>query len=54
MNGSFAQYALAQADFLDRIPDQLSFVQAGPILCAGVTTYKGLKESLRRVRENGS
>jgi alcohol dehydrogenase, propanol-preferring len=28
-----------------RIPDRLSFVDAGPILCAGVTTYKGLKET---------
>jgi alcohol dehydrogenase, propanol-preferring len=45
VNGSFAEYALAQADFLGRIPDQLSFVDAGPILCAGVTTYKGLKET---------
>jgi propanol-preferring alcohol dehydrogenase len=45
VNGSFAEYALGQADYLGRIPDQLSFVNAGPILCAGVTTYKGLKET---------
>jgi propanol-preferring alcohol dehydrogenase len=45
VNGSFAEYALGQADFLGRIPDQLSLVDAGPILCAGVTTYKGLKET---------
>jgi propanol-preferring alcohol dehydrogenase len=45
VNGSFAEYALAQADYLGRIPEQLSFVDAGPILCAGVTTYKGLKET---------
>lgn len=44
VNGSFAQYALAKADYLGLIPDQLSFVDAAPILCAGVTTYKGLKE----------
>ena len=43
INGSFAQYALGQADYLGRIPKELSFVEAGPILCAGVTTYKGLK-----------
>lgn len=43
VNGSFAQYALAQADYLGRIPKSLSFVDAAPILCAGVTTYKGLK-----------
>ena len=44
VNGSFAQYALANANYLGLIPRQLSFVEAAPILCAGVTTYKGLKE----------
>ena len=44
-NGGFAQYAVAEADYLGRIPDNLSFVEAAPILCAGVTTYKGLKET---------
>ena len=48
VDGSFAQYALAQADYLGRIPDNLSFVDAAPILCAGVTTYKGLKETETR------
>jgi len=45
VNGSFAQYALAQADYLGRIPKNLSFVDAAPMLCAGVTTYKALKAS---------
>ncbi|MGA8221610.1 MAG: alcohol dehydrogenase AdhP [Candidatus Acidiferrales bacterium] len=43
VNGSFAEFALAQADYLGRIPDNLSLTDAAPILCAGVTTYKGLK-----------
>jgi propanol-preferring alcohol dehydrogenase len=43
VDGSFAQYALGQADYLGRLPKNLSFVDAAPILCAGVTTYKGLK-----------
>ena len=51
VNGSFAQYAVAQADFLGRIPKNLSFVDAAPILCAGVTTYKGLKETDTRPGE---
>ena len=51
VNGSFAQYALAQADYLGRIPDKLSFIDAAPILCAGVTTYKGLKETKTRPGE---
>ena len=51
VNGSFAEYALAQADYLGRIPESLSFVDAAPILCAGVTTYKGLKETDTRPGE---
>jgi propanol-preferring alcohol dehydrogenase len=51
VDGSFAQYAVAQADYLGRIPDNLSFVDAAPILCAGVTTYKGLKETETRPGE---
>ena len=51
VNGTFAQYALAHADYLGRIPENLSFVDAAPILCAGVTTYKGLKETETRPGE---
>jgi alcohol dehydrogenase, propanol-preferring len=51
VDGSFAQYAVAQADYLGRIPKNLSFVDAAPILCAGVTTYKGLKETQARPGE---
>lgn len=51
VNGSFAQYALAQADYLGRIPKNLSFVDAAPILCAGLTTYKGLKMTETRAGE---
>lgn len=51
VNGSFAQYALAQADYVARIPETLSFTDAAPILCAGVTTYKGLKETEARPGE---
>ena len=45
VNGSFAEYALGDANFVGRIPDGLSFRDAAPILCAGVTTYKGLKQT---------
>lgn len=43
MDGCFADFALARAQYVARLPDSLSFEQAAPILCAGVTTYKGLK-----------
>src|SRR6202166_2761949 len=51
VNGTFAQYALAQAGYVGRIPQKLSFVDAAPIICAGVTTYKGLKETNARPGE---
>jgi alcohol dehydrogenase, propanol-preferring len=51
VNGSFAQYAIGAADYLGRIPKKLSFVDAAPILCAGITTYKGLKETATRPGE---
>jgi propanol-preferring alcohol dehydrogenase len=51
VDGSFAQYALGAADYLGRLPKNLSFVAAAPILCAGVTTYKGLKMTETRPGE---
>lgn len=45
LNGTFAQYGLADPDFCGRLPDNLEFGAAAPILCAGVTVYKGLKET---------
>lgn len=45
VNGAFAEYVLADAGYVGRIPDALDFADAAPILCAGVTTYKGIKET---------
>ena len=45
VNGGFAQYVLAPAAYVGHVPDNLDFAEAAPILCAGVTTYKGLKET---------
>ena len=45
VNGGFAEYIVAPAGFATKLPDQLGFDDAAPILCAGVTTYKGLKET---------
>jgi propanol-preferring alcohol dehydrogenase len=44
-DGSFADYALASAAYVGHIPAQLSDAEAAPILCAGLTTWKGLKEA---------
>jgi propanol-preferring alcohol dehydrogenase len=45
VNGGFAEYALAPAAYVGRLPESVDFVAIAPILCAGVTTYKGLKET---------
>ncbi|MCK0196222.1 alcohol dehydrogenase AdhP [Ancylobacter sp. 6x-1] len=45
VNGSFADYALADPNYVGRLPDALEWGPAAPVLCAGVTVYKGLKEA---------
>jgi propanol-preferring alcohol dehydrogenase len=45
VDGAYAEYVLADADYVGRIPDGLEFGPASPVLCAGVTVYKGLKET---------
>jgi len=45
VDGCFAEYTIACATFVGRIPENVTFAQASPLLCAGVTTYKGLKET---------
>lgn len=45
VNGGFAEYVLADPNYVGKIPDNLGFAEAAPILCAGVTVYKGLKET---------
>lgn len=44
-DGGFAEYVVASAAFAARLPANVDFAQIAPILCAGVTTYKGLKET---------
>ncbi|WP_028920046.1 alcohol dehydrogenase AdhP [Pseudoxanthomonas suwonensis] len=43
VNGGFAEYALADAGYVGHLPANLGFVEVAPVLCAGVTVYKGLK-----------
>ncbi|MDR7068377.1 propanol-preferring alcohol dehydrogenase [Pseudoxanthomonas japonensis] len=43
INGGFAEYALANAGYVGHLPKTIGFVEIAPILCAGVTVYKGLK-----------
>jgi alcohol dehydrogenase, propanol-preferring len=45
VNGSFAEYVIGSARYVGRLPSQPDFAALAPILCAGVTTYKGIKET---------
>ncbi|MFC4238262.1 alcohol dehydrogenase AdhP [Thalassospira xianhensis] len=45
VNGGFAEYVLADPNYVGHLPDPLEFGNAAPVLCAGVTVYKGLKET---------
>ena len=51
VNGGYAEYVLARADYVGRLPENPDFSALAPILCAGVTTYKGLKETEARPGE---
>ena len=48
VNGGFAEYVLADPAYVGHLPDGLDFAPGAPILCAGVTVYKGLKETEAR------
>ncbi len=49
--GTYADYVLAKADYVGHLPVDADPEQLAPILCAGVTTYKGLKETEARAGE---
>jgi D-arabinose 1-dehydrogenase-like Zn-dependent alcohol dehydrogenase len=44
-DGGYQQYMVAPVEALVAIPDDLSDVDAAPLLCAGVTTYNALRHS---------
>ncbi len=50
-DGGFAEYVLADPDYVAHIPAGLSPQQAAPLICAGITTYKGIKETEARPGE---
>lgn len=45
VNGSFADYVIGAAPYVGRLPEKSDLAEMAPILCAGVTTYKGIKET---------
>jgi D-arabinose 1-dehydrogenase-like Zn-dependent alcohol dehydrogenase len=44
-DGGYAQYMLAHASAVARVPDLLSAVDAAPLMCAGLTTFNALRHS---------
>jgi propanol-preferring alcohol dehydrogenase len=50
-NGGFAEYMLADASYVAHIPAGLASKDAAPLICAGITTYKGIKETAARPGE---
>ena len=45
VDGSYAEYVVADARYVGHVPPGIDFTAMAPILCAGVTVYKGLKET---------
>jgi len=43
VNGGYGEFVVADPNYVGLLPDKVGFVEIAPILCAGVTVYKGLK-----------
>ena len=50
-NGGFAEYLIADPNYVAHIPAGLNPKEAAPIICAGITTYKGIKETKAKAGE---
>jgi D-arabinose 1-dehydrogenase-like Zn-dependent alcohol dehydrogenase len=44
-DGGYADYVIAPIEALASIPEQLSAIEAAPLMCAGITTYDALRNS---------
>jgi propanol-preferring alcohol dehydrogenase len=45
VDGGYAEYAVASARFVRRVPEAVDALDAAPLTCAGVTTYKAIRVS---------
>jgi propanol-preferring alcohol dehydrogenase len=48
VDGGYAQYVYARARGVVRVPGELAAIDASPLLCARLTTYKGLLRTAAR------
>ena len=44
-DGGYQQYMIAPALYVAPIPDELGFAEAGPLLCAGLTVFNGMRQA---------
>jgi len=44
-DGGYAQYMIARHEAVARMPESMSAAEAGPLLCAGITTFNALRNS---------
>jgi D-arabinose 1-dehydrogenase-like Zn-dependent alcohol dehydrogenase len=44
-DGGYGEYMIAPASSVAHVPDGLSAVEAGPLMCAGITTFNALRNS---------
>jgi alcohol dehydrogenase len=44
-DGGYADYIISRAEAAARVPDELSAVEAAPLMCAGITTFNCLRNS---------
>jgi propanol-preferring alcohol dehydrogenase len=51
VDGSYAEYVIADARYVAHLPDNTNMIEMAPILCAGVTVYKGIKETETKAGE---
>ncbi len=43
VNGGYAEYMVAKAEFVFKIPENISYIEAAPMLCAGAIGYRSVK-----------
>jgi D-arabinose 1-dehydrogenase-like Zn-dependent alcohol dehydrogenase len=50
-DGGYADYMIAPTEAIAAVPDELSAVEAAPLMCAGITTFNCLRNSAARAGE---
>jgi propanol-preferring alcohol dehydrogenase len=53
-DGSYAEYAVAEDHYVVDVPDEVSSLDAAPLTCAGVTTFKAIKVARLQPGETAS